>query len=341
MKKSLKKKLFEYKIIKFGKKTATPQNMRYFCILESNMAEKYGLVERYRNTDEQKEFFALFIDNADSNDELFIIVKGGALPCGFLICKDVADWGGNIRRQLTINLSERKMNEKLLEIVDAFIKAKLTKYDTLAIIAKDKELGEIIRSNGGKRQYAAQHYTLARQDIDAKTLAELAAKREKLNGEMRMAYYDAIPEELYEQYSNLFSELQEDMPDVNEPAFVQYVETPEKMAKAAESFAKNNRTHHCYAVFNENDEMIAMSNVSVYNNDPRYPYQFLIGVKKQYRGFGIGKWLYAMMYQKLIEVVDFEKVEIDHHPNNAHAINISEWIGYKYAHTHTTYLIAK
>ncbi|MEG3042664.1 MAG: hypothetical protein RR891_11720 [Clostridium sp.] len=36
------------------------------------------------------------------------------------------------------------------------------------------------------------------------------------------------------------------------------------------------------------------------------------------------------MYKRLLENVDFEKVFVCHHPENKHAINISEWIGYKF-----------
>jgi ribosomal protein S18 acetylase RimI-like enzyme len=76
--------------------------------------------------------------------------------------------------------------------------------------------------------------------------------------------------------------------------------------------------------FNSSNEMIAKSNVSVNNNDPRFPYQFMIGVKRSYRGRTLVKWLYASMYKKLFENVAFEKALVSHHPENKPAINISE-----------------
>jgi len=129
------------------------------------------------------------------------------------------------------------------------------------------------------------------------------------------------------------------MPDVNEEGFVQYVTFPEKQRMANQSYVKRNLTHHCYMIFSENDEMIAMSNVSASNAPPVFPYQFLIGVDKPHRGKSLGKWLYAAMYQKLYKCVDFDKAYVAHHPTNKYAIAISEWMGYRFAHLETTYMV--
>ncbi|SHJ90720.1 hypothetical protein SAMN02745248_01269 [Hathewaya proteolytica DSM 3090] len=53
----------------------------------------------------------------------------------------------------------------------------------------------------------------------------------------------------------------------------------------------------------------------------------------------MGKWLYASMYKKLVEDVEFEKTIVYHHVENHHAINISKWIGYKFNYLETTYIV--
>nr|WP_142415599.1 GNAT family N-acetyltransferase [Hathewaya massiliensis] len=67
----------------------------------------------------------------------------------------------------------------------------------------------------------------------------------------------------------------------------------------------------------------------------------MIGVESSYRGRSLGKWLYASMYKRLLETVDFDRVLVCHHPTNKHAINISEWIGYKFNYLMTTNILYK
>lgn len=81
--------------------------------------------------------------------------------------------------------------------------------------------------------------------------------------------------------------------------------------------------------------------IITYNNGSRFPYQFMIGVKRSYRGRSLGKWLYASMYKRLFENVDFEKVLVCHHPDNIPAINISNWIGYKFNYLETIHVLYK
>jgi glutathione peroxidase-family protein len=104
------------------------------------------------------------------------------------------------------------------------------------------------------------------------------------------------------------------MPDTREDGYVEYIVTPEKQRQINDSNKKRNITHHCYMIFNSSNEMIAKSNVSVNNNNPRFPYQFMIGFKRSYRGRSLRKWLYASMYKRLFEGVAFEKVIVCHHP---------------------------
>jgi len=84
--------------------------------------------------------------------------------------------------------------------------------------------------------------------------------------------------------------------------------------------------------------MVGKTNVSVNNNDLRFPYQFMIGVSRPCGGRSLCKWLYAAMYKKLWKDGDFEKILVLHHPENKPIIDITEWIGYKLNYLETTYL---
>jgi len=310
-------------------------NLQELFLIESTMVEKYGFLNRFRNADEYKDLFLPPFTMGDN--ELFIIRKG-ALPCGVISFVKSADWGGKERYDLTIRLGDTHISELLLACLKQFICEKITEHKQIAIITYNDELKGLIDGFSSKVQLKANVYTLDKNDIDVSALSKHIAEYQAINSNLRMVYTDIISEEYIEQWCNLFMEASLDMTDEKEDAYVRYVMTPEKQRQSMESAAKKNITHHCYMIFDEG-EMVGKTNVAVNGNDSRFPYQFMIGVKAQYRGRGLGKWLYATMYKKLFEEVDFEKANVKHHPENKSIINISEWIGYKFAFRETTYLV--
>ena len=302
------------------------------------MVDKYGFLMRHRNPEEYKIDFLVNFEGGE--DELYLI-KNEMEICGILTFEGGYDWAGNMRHELTIKLTQMAVPQSLTECLRNFIDEKLIQHFQIAIIAYNGELDKLVHEYSYKTQLTGGVYLLPKANIDVDLLVEASAKFQEQNSDLRVKYTTVVPEELIEPFCDLFNELQEDMPDVGNDGFVQYVESPEKLRKRMESFVKGNRTHHCYMIFNTKNEMVAMTNVSVSNNDPRFPYQFLIGVTKQYRGKGLGRWLYALMYRKLYENVNFEAVHVNHHPQNTHAINISRWTGYEHAYNETTYIINK
>ncbi len=47
------------------------------------------------------------------------------------------------------------------------------------------------------------------------------------------------------------------------------------------------------------------------------------------------------MYKRLFETVNFDRVIVCHHPANKHAINVSEWVGYKFNYLMTAHILYK
>ncbi|MCL2406261.1 MAG: hypothetical protein FWC92_12070 [Defluviitaleaceae bacterium] len=305
-------------------------------IADSIMTDKYGFLKRYKNADEYKSAY-LPIFNGEDN-ELFSLCKNDKIH-GILAFVKGFDWSGKEQYKLIIKLCDTAASIPLDNCLRQFILKKLELHGQIAITAYDNEFDERLKELSTKVQLKSNNYTLTKTDIDVGMLKEAAEALQVKNNDLRMVYSNALPEEYIEQYCNLFNELQEAMPDVAEDGFVQYVESPEKLRGRIKSNAERNITHHCYMVFNASGDMVAQSNVAVNNNDPRFPYQFLIGVTEQYRGRSLGKWLYAVMYQKLFTEIDFEKVHVAHHPLNKHIIAVSEWVGYKFAFLETTYIL--
>ena len=325
-----------YEIVKANVAAMQADEINNLYTADSLMTEKYGLLKRFRNADEYENAF-LPAFKSETN-ELFLLSESGAIT-GILTLMKGTDWSGREQYKLTIRLCGTTISAPMVECLRQFTLKKLELHKYIAIIVYGSELEELANALSAKVQLKGNNYTLAKTDVNINMLKEASEKLQAKNNDLRIVYTNTMPEEYIEQYCNLFNELQESMPDVNEDGFVQYISTPEKLKTSLKSNVDQNRTRHCYMIFNANNEMIAQSNVAVNNNDPRFPYQFLIGVAKCYRGRSLGKWLYAAMYQKLFSDVAFEKVQIAHHPSNKHVIAISEWAGYKFAFLETMYVV--
>ena len=324
-----------YNISLIDSENLTDEQLEKLYNLECNLTKKYGFLDRYRTVDEYKNSF-LSTFTKDEN-ELFVI-KNNSEMCGLLAFVKSADWGGNEYYKLVVRLSTTVIDDKMLVCLRLFIDGKLEKFNYIMLDSYNQELDEMLVGYSSKIMYNSGAYMLTKERINLEMLNETIEQCQRKNGDLSMVYTDVISEEYIEQYCDLFTTLHDDMPDMQEEGFVQYVLTPEAQRQLNENWAKSNQAHHCYMIF-DGDEMVAKTNVSVKNSDPRFPYQFFICAKRQYRGRALGKWLYASMYKKLLEEVEFEKMLVHHHPANKHAIAISEWMGYEFAYLEVTHLV--
>ena len=327
-----------YKIHKIDPYNLPTNEIEDLYLINKNLIRKYNFLDRFKNTDEYRTLFlSTFIG---MNNELFVLKKD-SLVCGFLIFTKSADWNGNEQYKLNISLCNSTIDESMVNSISQLIQDKLYKHGQLALVTYNDELEELIKEYNNKINLKANYYTLKKEDININLLDKSIKEYEIENKDLYIKFTDIISENYINQYCDLFMETMEDMTDVKENGYTKYIITPEKQRQINDSNKKRNITHYCYMIFNSSNKMIAKSNISINNNDYRFPYQFMIGVKRPYRGRNLGKWLYASMYKKLLETVNFESVFVCHHPENKPAINVSKWIGYKFNYLETTHILYK
>ena len=327
-----------YKLYKIHPNNLTTNETENLYLVNKNIVKKYNLLDRFKDAPNYKDIFLSSI--AQIANELFILEKD-SLICGILNCIKSADWSGKEQYKLTISLSDSIIDKAILKCINQLIQDKLAEHGELAVVTYNNELDSLIQKYNHKVNIRGNYYTLKKEDINIDALNKSIKEYETKNNDLSIKYTDIILEEYIKQYCDLFMETSADMTDVHEDGFVPYIITPEKQREINDSFKKKNFTHNCYMIFNSSNEMIAKSNLSVNNDDPRFPYQFMIGVKRSYRGRNLGKWLYASMYRRLFENVDFDRALVCHHPENKPAINISKWIGYKFNYLETTHILYK
>ncbi|MCM1990574.1 GNAT family N-acetyltransferase [Oceanirhabdus seepicola] len=326
-----------YNLNKVDAKNLTDKEIESLYIFDQNNNNKYNFLNIYDNLDKFKNQFLSNFYNDDK--ELFLLKKDTSI-CGIICFTKTIDFNEKPENQLKILINEN-MNEDLISTINSFIKSKLNEHGEILLQTYNDELTELINKYNYKTKFKSNCYTLDRGDINVDMLTTWIHRFETKNKDLKMKYTTLISEEYIQQYCDLFTETMKDMPDNNEDAYESPIITQEKQRKINNNFRNNNMTHNCYMVFNSENQMIAKSNLRVTNTDARFPYQFMVGVKREYRNRGIGKWLYACMYKRLYENVQFEKVLVKHHPDNISAIKVSQSVGYKFKFSETHYLLTK
>jgi len=298
-----------------------------FLTFTKNLKEKYNLIE---DIEEIRNPEKIFFESEKIN-KLAVISENENFIALVKIYKDL-DWSG--KRQLSFEVMTilDKEFSKIYKILDIIIDEKSIENVQNTIITFNDEFSDYAQQKNTIIQGNGNHYTLSKSDIDIEKLMSWVKEISSNNSDLRIEFFHGIPEEYIEPYCTLFMETSEDMPDNKESGFVPYVITPDLQRKNHVSYGQ---FHYCYMIFNEKNELIAKSNVRIKED---YPYQFMIGVKREYRGRKLGKWLHGSMYSKVYKEKDFKKIHIVHHPLNKAAINLSLSVGYKFIFNEKKYI---
>ncbi len=90
------------------------------------------------------------------------------------------------------------------------------------------------------------------------------------------------------------------------------------------------------------DELVGYTEVIVYPEEPTVAYQNMTGIRKQFRGRGLGSWLKVSMIQLLLDKhseVSIVKTAI--HPRNASSQRLNRQLGFRKVGTYKEYIITK
>jgi hypothetical protein len=319
-----------YKIYSIDTNNLSSQEANLLFQTNKLITNKYNFLNRFTTL---QSFCEDFLTKFTSETSDLYYIKKEDLYCGIITIKKGAAWDGSEQYEMNITFSNVTADNSLINTIDLFLEDKLLEYKHIEITVYNKELESSVEKYNGKTKFLSDHFGLTKDNINIDQLNETITTIENRNRKLNLRFFNSVPDEYIKDWCDIFNETSRDMPDEKEEAFIPYHATVEVQLKSKERMKSNNIHHYCYMIFNDKNEAIAESNVRVDNNNPRFPYQFMIGVKKEYRGLNLGKWMYASMYKKLYETIDFEKVEVVHHIDNKYAIAISKFVGYEYLYS--------
>jgi hypothetical protein len=120
------------------------------------------------------------------------------------------------------------------------------------------------------------------------------------NPDLRIEFYEAVPEEYVDEYAETFTLFLNEMPAErhrSEP----YHLSPDMVRRQTE-FRKTVNEFQCtYLLLDRDNRIVGHSNVAISGRDSTDAYQAMTGVVSQYRGRGLSKWLKAAIYKKIGE----------------------------------------
>lgn len=156
-------------------------------------------------------------------------------------------------------------------------------------------------------------------------------------------YFEEIPENLLSQFIKVLNDIAEDINDMNPNGEKIPPITPDEWIKHSDAHRSSGTRMRIIIM---TDESLIVGLCSIYSDTFRKDVLRhnggLTAVTKKYRGLGIGKFLKAKMYLKLLEEKKhFKIITTDTMPWNKHMYKINKELGFKPYRTGCTFKISK
>ena len=160
---------------------------------------------------------------------------------------------------------------------------------------------------------------------DWREKGHLFAKEE----EIELILFQKCPEDIIDEYTSFYTEIK-NLEPLGDLEFLPEDETPAKRREREKQFEDLNYEWHTLITKEKNNVISSLTEV-VYNKTRKdFIHQELTGVKPEYRGRGLGKWIKAeMLFFIKNKYPDVQYLRADNAVINAPMRSINDRIGYK------------
>jgi len=205
------------------------------------------------------------------------------------------------------------------------------KKDKSVLISSTDEDDEkaFLKSLGAQTALSGVENRLKVEKIDWNMVKQWNKEGHKRSPESRIELYYTISQEIIEEYCKIYTETlnQQPMGDLD---IGKIIYTPEMIRYNEKNNAELGRKHLTYLIIESNGDISGLTEMIYRPEKETMIEQLLTGVKKEYRGRGLGKWLKAAMLLKMRE--EFPQVKIITTGNattNAPMLSINDRLGFK------------
>jgi RimJ/RimL family protein N-acetyltransferase len=211
--------------------------------------------------------------------------------------------------------------------------------NTYAVLGSyEKRNDALSRTLGGRIAGRRHYYILKVKDVKRTLMDSWVREGKERNENLRLRFFDSIPEKYLEAYCALFTRLLREMP--RESAAWLPVIRPERIRKQQKMNKKSDSVSYTGMLFHKKGNIVGHTNVFIRRRKPQIAYQYMTGVSKEYRGMGLGRWMKAAMFRKLVRIFPrLEEIRTDTNPQNRWMIAINDQMGYRYSYSLTEFKI--
>jgi len=168
------------------------------------------------------------------------------------------------------------------------------------IVAFGRRLTAVATAWGGQRLNRLNEFVLYRGRANRETLNGWLETVPLQNEDLHLEFYSETPESCLEDLAGLLTDLLRDMPEEGDSG-MNYKVSVEDMKKQIIWRRENKMPSYKVMLFNEKKEPVAVTMAELNLANPRNAFQAMTGVRWDYRGRGLARWLKAAMFTKLGE----------------------------------------
>ncbi|MHA1345631.1 MAG: GNAT family N-acetyltransferase [Candidatus Heimdallarchaeaceae archaeon] len=289
---------------------------------EDSMMEK-SLMAQVQHPDFKMELTSLI----DGSNNKYI----GQMLCGIFRETSASYEGNKHIMQFDIMLRSeyrrKGIGTNMLKRVLAFAQEE----DKLVLIAgSDEEDGKaFFNAIGAQIAQTGAENRLKLDDVDWEMVNEWMTQGPKRSPGTDMKLFFSIPDDIIDEYAKVFTETLNQQPlgdlDINDIIF-----TPESVREEEKRQSSLGRTKLTYLTIEGDGKISGLTEMLCRSDRKTMVTQLLTGVKQEYRGRGLGKWLKAAMLLKTKE--DYPEVKIvttDNATENKPMLSINDRLGFK------------
>lgn len=201
---------------------------------------------------------------------------------------------------------------------------------SVLISGSDEEDGKVfLKAVGAKVANTGAENRLYFDDVDWKMVNEWMTQGPKRSPGTVMKLFFSISDDIIEEYAKVFTETLNQQPmgdlDINDIIF-----TPESIREDEKQQSSLGRTKLTYLTIEADGKISGLTEMMYRSDRKTMITQLLTGVKQEYRGRGLGKWLKAAMLLKTKE--DYPEAKIittDNATENKPMLSINDRLGFK------------
>lgn len=302
-------------------------------------AKSCALIDKSMPFDSLKKLKEAELESIKWGDEIYQVWKNEQEQGTFAFLFTFKDDLEKRSTLLSNNMNDKHIESNLLEIIFKKYIDYDEKSNSLLVYSIEGVNDYLKDLYGAKNSLILSSYELNVKEANVELIDTWLAEAPAKFPNLRLELYKEIPDDLIEEFATFYTQMYKDLPGKSDLVGDMII-TAAATKSFQEDWKLNNSSAYRYLIFNEANQLIAMTDVSLNLKRPQVMDQMMTGVMGKYRGRGLSKWLKAAMFKRLIsDFPELEKIETKAHPENHASRELSKKMGFKLTGTEKQFMI--